>query len=288
MRRLRGAMPVQNAREDAYARGLSQSGDHICVPWLGIDIEGNYVCPGFEYKPNRGLLAYVIPLVLYREAGLQPGFAGTPKFTLPPRDSRDPSRVQQPTEVQQVSRLSPEVLTSEYFRLLRQYMRVVKIAGTETERKFIPNPEEYYVVVHGPYERSLIGHLVTRPDGSGSRFFVPDGVDPKTVEQKKIASRLNAPSSKSGAPPLAGAAGASPSPSTAGAALKAAVVDLRAAGKVYGRMGIPKTGRSYDREIQAEDITVVASGRPPAKSSSETLRGIQAQDPARMLRGFNS
>lgn len=288
MRRLRGAMPVQNAREDAYARGLSESGDHICVPWLGIDIDGRYVCPGFEYKPNRGLLAYVIPLVLYREAGLIPGFAGTPKFTLPPRDPKDPSRVQQASEPQPVSNLSKDVLTSEYFRLLRQYMRVVKIAGTETERKFIPFPEDYYVVVHGPYERSLIGHLVTRPDGSGSRFFVPDGVDPKVVKQKTTASRLNAPSSRSGAPPLAGAAGTSPSPSTAGAALKAAIVDLRAAGHVYGRTGIPKTGKSYDREIQAEDITVVSSGRPPAKPSSETLRGIQAQDPAKMLRDLNS
>jgi len=285
MSQLRGSRVVKNAREDAYVRALSENGDHVCVPWLGVDIEGRYVCPGFEYKPNRGLLAYVIPLVLQRELGLVPGFSGSPKFTLPPRDSKDPSTSTLQVEQQPISQLDRKVLESDYFLLLRRFLRIVKIAGPETERKFVPHPDDYYVIVNGPYERTLIGHLVTRPDGTGSRFAVPDGVDPRTVQQRTDASRIQAP------PPGAEVGGATiasdtlkgPSPGTKGAALRAIAAGFRASGSVYGVYGIPKPGKVYEREVETEKLVVIAAGRSAKLPSTETIQRVLNQDPARLL-----
>lgn len=262
MKRLRGSKPVLAAREDAYVRGLSENGDHVCVPWIGIDMEGRYVCPGFEYKPNRGLVAYIVPLVLQREVGLLPGFMGTPVLTLPPRPQRDPNTLggaiarigqQKPTQ------LSQDALSSEYFRLLKRYLRMVKISGLETENKFIPFPDDYYVVVHGPYERSLIGHLVARPDGTGARFFVPDGQRPGAQQKILEASRItnsSPPSADTGVPPppepITGVGDSIPAPSPGGAAVRMAAETLSGSNDVYGVEGVPKPGKKYSKEVECE------------------------------------
>lgn len=269
MRKLRGSSPTVAAREEAYARALSQVGDHICVPWTGIDAAGAYICPGFEYKKDRGLMAYVVPLEVVRHAGLIPGFNGTPQTILPDR-SKIPSGTpgliaianSDPAPVFE-GRLSQDALRSEYFRLLSLYLRYVKIAGPETETKFLPYPDDYYIVVSGPYQKARIGHLMAKPDPTGARFAVPDGVPFDKQQSFVEASRVRTsmavpPAGDSGTAPGAGGGETNPNPPSPVAGASVARVSLAVAQVQSGnsltnlQVGTPKPGKKHVKELECD------------------------------------
>lgn len=208
----RGSRVKIEARKDALDRSLTMAGDIVCVPWTGIDIGGRYICPGFEYKPDRGLIAYVVPLIIMREEGLQPGFYANSLSALskanPPIDRPmllDPNR---PDFNEVVSpKIGSDEVQGKYMAMLEKYLRVVKIVMPETDYKIHPYPDDYYVVVNGPFDRALFGHLVARPDPSGARFIVAEGQSADSQNKELQASRIQPiPSAPRTPPPAPNAA----------------------------------------------------------------------------------
>lgn len=255
MRRLRGSPVTLNAREEAYTRSLEQAGDHICVPWTGIDVAGKFVCPGFEYKPDRGLMAYIVPLEIVNEAGLVPGFAGTPISTISRNKGSIVSASAGPVAVG--ANLPKDTLESEYFRLLKMYLRMVKISLAETDRKVFPYPDEYYVVVHGPYHKSMIGHLITKPDPTGARFAVPNGVSFVQARAQVETSRLKTPVTESSTPNLPVSSSPSkplpapaPAPAAAAARVTAAVSSMQSGNAAVPVVGVPKPGSAHESGVK--------------------------------------
>lgn len=193
----RGSRTRLDLREEAFHRSLTANGDIICVPWTGIDASYRYICPGFEYTIDRGLIAYVVPLDLMQQRGLIPGVGSTPvdaglSSSKPP--SAIGSLIPAPSLLPIGSgKVPPGSGLAEYLELLKQYLRVVKIAGPEVHSKIYPNANDYYVVVRGPYDSALIGHLMARPDPSGRRFLVADGDSASTRQKQLLATQIVAP-----------------------------------------------------------------------------------------------
>lgn len=257
----RGSSVTRTIREETIDRVLEGGGPHACIAWTGTDWADKTPCKGFFFSPTRALMCYVIPEVVVRVLKIFPGAFGTPMVGPGPQDEQE-RVLRSQTEQELLDGTTLLVARQKYFRVLQRWTRIVKITGLpETEYQFLPNQDDYQVIVFGSYLEAQHGVLSAQPDFKGGRFLVALGVSPSKVQAAEQKTKL-----KSGQP---------------GGAVVAAAAEFKASNpsELVGA-GVPVRGEPPRVRIGATDPLKVfnrPSGRPADKTD---LLKILNMDPA--------
>jgi len=285
-----GSQLAKRQKEAAYQRTMEHTGDILCVPWTGIDVRGSTMCPGFDYLPDRGLVAYVIPLSVIRSEGLMPGidptrpFAEEQEVAKQEQDDIDAAQTEGSGDRAELSERQSNAADAEkkaklegkrtqrrkYMEIIQKYLRMIKIAiPLEAHEGFFPNNNDYHILVNGPYQRALYGHLVARVDSTGDRFRkIGVGFEKLAIARSKrtaatvtpkpsrVNSSDNAGSSPSPVGPVLGDASvttSSPAPSAATKAGVSAMAEEFKAGNSPPVSGAPKRGTPAQKATVCTD-----------------------------------
>lgn len=265
---------------EALDQGRSLGAVVECLAWRGptgqVDDDGNPkgFCPGFYFSKTTGLEAYVLPVALVKQHNIPERLGGY--WGKSPGDLTET----QTTVTRSADALEPltetEAIRRRKLQLIRENLVRVRIAGLPPGTVTLPKPDEYRVVVFGPYpDQARIGILIPVSDPNGKAFLKPDGIPPAKYERAVSRAAGVAPAAPVGSAPSAATSG-SPGQSLVDQAASQAAAQYAAtaqeiagasaaAGAVAaeaGKTGIPAPGtRAETLPVQAPAIRVVAPRR---------------------------
>lgn len=272
-----------NAYEQAKSLGIAVE----CIAWKGptgqVDENGHPVgfCPGFYFSKTTGLEAYVLPVALVKEFNIPQRLGGYWGKT--PADLSGTQTVRTSSLSDSGPVENTESIRRRKLRMIRENLVRVRIAGLPPGMVTLPKPEEYHVVVIGPYpDQARIGFLIPVFDPEGKAFLKPDGIAPAKYERavSRAAGVTPAatptpvtPGASTGAPgggsllDRASEAAYASAASTASLIAQSAAIGGEAANSA---LGIPKPGEKADTTpIQAPAIRIVQPRRVVRRPPSD-------------------